>query len=340
MTVAVSAIADVITAPVAPGVPVARRKTHEVLVDALAAGIELASAHRDDDNEDEAPRKLTRARTATCAAEGAGARAPSRPSSTARRPPSASTFASTPPGASTPKGAWKSSRKTRRALASSRSLPTVSGPRSARFANRDAPRRRSPRRTGRSRASACTVCSRCGITRRSARGRLTPPGAGFGFRRRRRLRRLTVAAAVSTGRRDRRRGRRRRGGRRGQGVRAVRRRPGGLEVARAVPGLEVHAAGVQGALRSCPALRRRVRLEKRIAARRVGRLRCNSLERSDAGYARRAASGAATRAGVRRCPDRRRVRARTIAWRTRPSASGSTKRLGISRNVSASRSRV
>ena len=59
MTVAVSAIADVITAPVAPGVPVARRKTHEVLVDALAAGIELASgAHRDDD-EDEAPRKST-----------------------------------------------------------------------------------------------------------------------------------------------------------------------------------------------------------------------------------------------------------------------------------------
>jgi len=59
VTVAVSAIADVITAPVAPGVPVARRKTHEVLVDALAAGIELASgAHRDDD-EDEAPRKST-----------------------------------------------------------------------------------------------------------------------------------------------------------------------------------------------------------------------------------------------------------------------------------------
>ena len=59
MTVAVSAIADVITAPVAPGVPVARRKTHEVLVDALAAGIELASAHRDDDDADEAPRKST-----------------------------------------------------------------------------------------------------------------------------------------------------------------------------------------------------------------------------------------------------------------------------------------
>jgi len=61
VTVAVSAIADVITAPVAPGVPVARRKTHEVLVDALAVGIELASAHRDDDDagEDEAPRKST-----------------------------------------------------------------------------------------------------------------------------------------------------------------------------------------------------------------------------------------------------------------------------------------
>ena len=58
VTVAVSAIADVITAPVAPGVPVARRKTHEVLVDALAAGIELASAHRDAD-EDEASRKST-----------------------------------------------------------------------------------------------------------------------------------------------------------------------------------------------------------------------------------------------------------------------------------------
>lgn len=53
VTVTITAVADVITAPVAPGVPVARRKTHEVLVDALAAGIELASAHRPHTDADE-----------------------------------------------------------------------------------------------------------------------------------------------------------------------------------------------------------------------------------------------------------------------------------------------
>ena len=42
VSVSVSAVADVITAPVDSTIPVARRKTHEVLVDALALGIELA----------------------------------------------------------------------------------------------------------------------------------------------------------------------------------------------------------------------------------------------------------------------------------------------------------
>ena len=59
ITVTVTAVADVITAPVAPGVPVARRKTHEVLVDALAAGIELnASAHRPHTAADEHPQRI------------------------------------------------------------------------------------------------------------------------------------------------------------------------------------------------------------------------------------------------------------------------------------------
>ena len=59
VTVTITAVADVITAPVAPGVPVARRKTHEVLVDALAAGIELnTSAHRPRTAADEHPQRI------------------------------------------------------------------------------------------------------------------------------------------------------------------------------------------------------------------------------------------------------------------------------------------
>lgn len=59
ITVTITAVADVITAPVAPGVPVARRKTHEVLVDALAAGIELnTSAQRPRTAADEHPQRI------------------------------------------------------------------------------------------------------------------------------------------------------------------------------------------------------------------------------------------------------------------------------------------
>ena len=262
ITVAVTAVADVITAPVAPGVPVARRKTHEVLVDALAAGIELnTSAHRPRPTPTNIPQRINIDEeedddSNIRGGRGGGAGAvsavfhgvSSSVGVNVREHPTRGFYA---------EGCVEIVAEDAEDCARLCSL-ALDG-----FAFRSASSRIGTRhvsarariRVVRRRARALFAhaadhpAERPGAAGR-VRGLASGVGDDFGdYRRRfsgyRSRQRITDS-----------------GGRRAQGVRAVRRRPGGLEVARAVPGLEVHAAGVQGAVRRRSALRRRLRLEK------------------------------------------------------------------------------